>query len=118
MKKKFAANQRFLYGYLTENEVSLLKKQIQFNSAWIDRCINVIDLLVNKEKCPKDANTLIALRVRLKIMIDESDTFRKVLWQYRKWLASHCYEGLDAATFLLSRIKSRQQAGVVQEAMG
>lgn len=110
MKKKSATNQQFIRGFLTESEVSLLKKQIQYNSNWIDRYIKVIDLLVNKEKCPKDANTLVALRQRLKIMIDESDTFRKVLWQYRQWLASQCHEGLDAATFLLGRIKSRQQA--------
>ena len=117
MKKKFATNQKFIRGYLTENEVDLLKKQIQFNSNWIDRYIKVIDLLVNKEKCPKDANTLVALRERLKIMTDESDTFRKVLWQYRQWFVIQCSEGLDAVTFLLGRIKSREQALIAQEAM-
>lgn len=114
MQKKTAANKRFLRGFLTEKEVNLLKTQIRFNSDWIDRCIKIIDLLVNKEKCPKDANTLLSLRQRLKIMIDESDTFRKVLWRHQQWLFNHCDEALDASAFLIGKIKSRKQALIAQ----
>ncbi len=117
MKEKITADQKFIRGFLTDKEVMLLRKQIQFNSNWIDRYITVIDLLVNKEKCPKDANTLVALRERLKIMIDESDTFRKVLWRHQQWLSTHCDEGLDAVSFLVGRIKSRRQALIAQLAM-
>lgn len=110
MKKKTTGRKKFSRGFLSEKEVSLLKKQIQFNSNWIDRYIKVIDLLVNKEKCPKDANTLVALRERLKVMIDESDTFRMVLWKHNQLLARHGEEDLDAISFLVGRIKSRKQA--------
>ena len=117
MNKNASGNKKFHYGFLSEREVSLLKKQIRFNSNWIDRCIKVIDLLVNKEKCPKDANTLTALRTRLRIMLDESDTFRKVLWNHNQLVAKHSVEELDAASFLIGRIKSRNQAMIAQLAM-
>ncbi len=117
MKKKNNANQKTFCGFLTEKEVVLLKKQIQFNSAWVDRYIKVIDLLINKEKCPKDANTLLSLRRRFQIALDESDTFRKVLWRHQQWLSTHCDESLDAVSFLVGRIKSRKQALIAQLAM-
>ena len=113
MKKKFPAN-KLNSSFLTEQEINLLKKQIRFNSECIDRYIYVIDLLVNKEKCPKDANTLASLRKRLQIAIDESDTFRKVLWRHEQWLSSHCDESLDAVSFLVDKIKSREQALIAQ----
>ena len=116
MKKKIAANKKFIRGFLTEQEVNLLKRQIRFNSAWIDRYIQVIDLLVNKEKCPKDADTLLSLRQRLRIMVDESDTFRHVLWKHQQWLYAHCDENLDASSFLIDKIKSRKQALIAQMA--
>lgn len=100
---------------LTESEVDLLSKQIRYNSEWIDRYIKVIDLLVNKEKCPKDASTLTRLRHRLQIAMDESDTFRKVLWRHKK--SSHSDDGIAAMSFLISQIKSRRQALMVQSAM-
>jgi len=117
MKKKIVANKKFTRGFLTEQEISLIKRQIRFNSEWIDRYIKVIDLLVNKEKCPKDANTLSSLRNRFKIMIDESDTFRHVLWKHQQWLYAHCDESLDASAFLIDKIKSRKQALIAQMAM-
>ena len=43
-------------GFLTESDVSLLRDQIKKNSGTIDRYIQIIDLLINKEQCPKDAN--------------------------------------------------------------
>ena len=116
MKKKSDVK-KFFRGFLSEVEASLLKKQIQFNSKCIDHYIKVIDLLVNKEKCPKDANTLVTLRERLKIMIDESDTFRRVLWNHNRHVNESYEEGLDAVSFLVGQIKSRRQALIAQLAM-
>ena len=105
-------------GFLTEREVALLQKQIRFNSLLIDYYIEIIDLLVNKERCPKDANTLLRLRKRLEIAIAESDTFRKVLWKHTQLVEqSMPQEYLDAASFLVDRIKSRKFALIAQDAM-
>src|SRR3989338_11074425 len=73
-------------GSISEREVALLSKQIRSNSVVMDRIIETIDLLANKEGCPKDANTLAALRHRLHIAIQENDTFRKVLWRHTQWI--------------------------------
>ena len=105
-------------GFLTEREVALLQKQIRFNSTLIDYYIETIDLLVNKERCPKDANTLLRLRKRLEIAIAESDTFRKVLWKHVQMVEQSIPQGsLDAASFLVDRIKSRKFALIAQDAM-
>ena len=107
------------FGFLTEREVRVLHAQIRNNSLAIDRYIEVIDLLINKERCPKDANTLAYLRERLAIAIAENDTFRKVLWRHMKVIESQAsLEGvLDAASFLVSQIKSRKSALMAQLAM-
>jgi hypothetical protein len=105
-------------GFLTEREVLLLQKQIHFNSTLIDGYIETIDLLVNKERCPKDANTLLRLRKRLEIAIAESDTFRKVLWKHMQMVEQAMpQDALDAATFLVDRIRSRKFALIAQDAM-
>ncbi len=117
MKKNIKAIVKISQAPLNEREVALLKKQIQFNSKCIDRFIKVIDLLVNKEKCPKDANTLLSLRKRLQITLDESDTFRKVLWRHQQWISNHFEEDMDATSYLLSRIRGREQALIAQMAM-
>ncbi len=101
---------------LTDKEIALLSRQIRYNSQAIDRFIRVIDLLVNKEKCPKDANTLLALRVRMSVAINENDTFRKVIWRHKKALDKTTNESLDAASFLISCIKIRNQALIAQAA--
>ena len=107
----------FARGILTDREVEIVTKQIRFNSSAIDRYIKTIDLLVNKEKCPKDANTLAWLRQRLSIAIDESDTFRQVLWRHKRMTAAQVCEDMDATSFLLGCIKTRNQALIAQAAM-
>ena len=105
-------------GFLTDREVELLQKQIRFNSVLIDYYIETIDLLVNKERCPKDANPLVRLRKRLEIAIAESDTFRKVLWKHVQMVEqARPQDVLDATTFLIDRIKSRKFALIAQDAM-
>ena len=106
-------------GFLNEGEVRILEKQIQANSLIIGRYIEVIDLLVNKERCPKDANTLLRLRTRLAVAIAENDTFRRVLWRHAQLTeASAPTDGdREATAFLVSRIKLRKQALIAQAAM-
>ena len=106
-------------GVLTERQVEVLRNQIRSNSLLIDHYIEVIDLLINKERCPKDANTLARLRNWLNIAISENDTFRRVLWRHMQWIQnqSPVDDGLDATSFLIGRIKSRERALIAQMAM-
>jgi hypothetical protein len=110
--------QKLKPGFLNDREVALLQKQIRYNSVLIDYYIETVDLLVNKERCPKDANTLLRLRKRLEIAIAESDTFRKVLWKHMQLIEqTRPYDTLDAASFLVDRIRSRKYALIAQDAM-
>jgi len=106
-------------GILTEREVEVIHRQIRNNSLAIDHCIEVIDLLVNKERCPKDANTLAWLRERLSVAVAENDTFRKVIWRHTQLVQSQTlYDGdSEAAAFLIGQIKSRERALIAQMAM-
>ncbi|OGW85283.1 MAG: hypothetical protein A3C35_04970 [Omnitrophica bacterium RIFCSPHIGHO2_02_FULL_46_11] len=117
--KQFKTNSKLLRGFLTEREVELLHRQIRINSIAMDRYIQTIDLLANKEKCPKDANTLMYLRSQLSIAIAENDTFRKVLWRHAQCVESQLSSDsdLDAASFLVGRINSRRKALMAQMAM-
>lgn len=118
-KKKTKCSPKIFPGVLADREVQLIRRQIRGNSLAIDRCIEVIDLLINKERCPKDANTLAYLRKRLEIAIAENDTFRRVLWQHAQLAESRgSMDGTsDAASFLLNQIRSRRQALIAQMAM-
>ena len=110
--------EQWVPSFLNDREVALLQKQIRVNSLLIDYFIEIIDLLANKERCPKDANTLLRFRKRLEIAIAESDTFRKVLWKHVQIVEqSMPQDGFDAASFLVNRIKSRKFAQIAQAAM-
>lgn len=65
---------------LTEKESEILRVQIRKNSRLIHDYLMRIDLLVNKEKYPQDAVFIKKLRRRLELLMDENDTFRKVVW--------------------------------------
>ncbi len=115
--QKIKIGERQTRGFLTEREVELLMKQVRYNSVLIDHYIKAIDMLVNKEICPKDANTLIFLRNRLSVAIAESDTFRKVLWKHKQMKASEVCEGdIAAMAFLINRIQTRKKAFIAQMA--
>ena len=113
-KPKTAAN--LPSSFLTEREVQVICNQIRNNSHAIDRYIETIDLLINKERCPKDANTLLYLRERLTIAVAENDTFRRVLWRHMQIVESRFPSGetFDAALFLIGQIKSRKSALMAQ----
>ena len=105
-------------GFLTDREVTLLQKQIRNNSSLINYHIEIIDLLANKERCPKDANTLLRFRKRLEIAMAESDIFRKVIWSHLQLVEqAKPLDSLDAESFLVDRIKSRKYALIAQAAM-
>jgi hypothetical protein len=123
MKKKTSRNSKKKRnkkpGFLTDSDVRLLRHHVRLNSISIDRTIKTIDLLINKERCPQDANTLLHLRKKFDVAVSENDTFRKVIWKHLKMVEERQAptESLDPISFLVSRIKSRNQALIAQAAM-
>ncbi|PIQ85089.1 MAG: hypothetical protein COV74_10860 [Candidatus Omnitrophica bacterium CG11_big_fil_rev_8_21_14_0_20_45_26] len=105
---------------LSPRQEQLIKTQIRKNSKVIDFLIERIDLLINREKCPKDANTLLMFRKRLNIAMAENDTFRHVLWLHQhhqfKWRTLP-KDLPDPVTFLVNRIKTRQQTAIASLCM-
>ena len=104
-------------GFLMEWEVNVLRTQIRKNSKVIECLIEKVDLLANKERCPKDANTLRSFRKRLAVSLAENDTFRRVLWRHTQLTQPSVQEScLDPISFLVSRIKARELAQIAEEA--
>ncbi|MCB9799533.1 MAG: hypothetical protein H6757_02100 [Candidatus Omnitrophica bacterium] len=64
---------------LTPEETRILKRQIRRNSITINEMVARLDLLVNKEKYPHREDFINKLRDRLEVLMDENDTFRRVL---------------------------------------
>lgn len=106
-------------GFLTQEEVAILKTQIRRDSLVIGHLVRAIDLLVNQERCPEDANLLLSLRRRLAIAIEENDTFRRVLWRHIQMTepARAAISLLDPVSFLIHQIKSRERRMLAQAAM-
>ncbi len=105
---------------LTEKQEKIIRTQIRRNSHLIGLLIQKIDLLANREKCPKDANTVVRFRKQLAIEIEENDNFRKVFWKHLQVKESwrKLPEDLpDPLTFLVERIRSRQKALIAQLCM-
>lgn len=67
---------------LTGEEARIVKDQIRRNTRLIDQYIDRLDLLVNKERYPQQAVFLHKIRRRLELLMEENDTFRKVLWRH------------------------------------
>ena len=67
---------------LTTEEAKILKQQIRKNAVLIDDHINRLDLLLNKERYPQNAVFIGKIRNRLLLLMDENNTFRKVLWKH------------------------------------
>ena len=65
----------------TSEETRIIKSQIRKNMAVIDQHIRRIDLFVNHERHASRAGLVERLRDRLLILMEENDTFRKVLWR-------------------------------------
>ncbi len=70
---------------LTQEETRIIRKQIRQNAAIADQYVAKLELFVNKERYPSNAVFIQKIRRRLEILMEENDTFRKVLWkQYQK----------------------------------
>ncbi len=65
----------------TSEETRIIKNQIRKNMAVIDLHIRRIDLFVNYERHMSRAGLIEQLHERLEILMEENDTFRKVLWK-------------------------------------
>ena len=105
-------------GHLTPHQEKIIRTQIRKNSLVIDQLLSKVDLLINRERCPKDANTLLSLRKRLSISMEENDNFRKVLWKHLQ-VSAH-WKTMpdnvpDPISFVLERIKSRKRSLISQE---
>jgi hypothetical protein len=59
----------------------IVKNQIRRNMVVIDEHIRRIDLFVNHERHASRAGLIEHLRERLEVLMEENDTFRKVLWK-------------------------------------
>ncbi len=107
-------------GWLDKWEEYIIRDQIRKNSFVIESLIQKIDLLANRERCPKDANTLLKLRKRLTVSIEENDTFRKVLWKHQQMKETwRTMPGStpDPIAFLIGRIKERRYKLIAQACM-
>ena len=71
---------------LTGEEIRILKVQISKNSEKVGEYVSRLDLLVNKERYPHKAVFIEKIRRRLELLMEENDTFRKVLWRHYQTL--------------------------------
>lgn len=67
---------------LTTEEIKIIKQQIRKNSTVIDAYVDRLDLFINKERYPHRAVFIEKIRRRLFLLMEENDTFRKVLWKH------------------------------------
>lgn len=66
----------------TPEEIRIVKKQIQSNGKVIHEILMRLDLLVNREKYPHQAVFIEKIRRQLFLLMEENDTFRKVLLRH------------------------------------
>ena len=67
---------------LTEEEQRIVRTQIRRNSQVIQGLIRKIDLFANVENNPDRDKFLLEIREKLELLMQENDTFRKVLWRH------------------------------------
>ncbi len=72
-------------GVLTPRETEILRCQIRKNTEVIDSYVGRIDLFVNREKYPKGEGFIQKIRRRMFLLMEENDTFRRVLWRHLQW---------------------------------
>ena len=68
----------------TPHEVEIIRKQIRKNADVIDSYIRRLDLFVNKETHPNRQVFVKRIRERMFLLMEENDTFRRVLWRYHQ----------------------------------
>lgn len=81
---------------LTHKEKDIIRKQIKQNSRLVEAYLERLDLLVNKEKYPQEATFIKKMRRRLDLLIEENDTFRKVLWKHFQSESLHGKQSSDS----------------------
>ena len=67
---------------LTPCELEIIKKQIRKNSLVVESYVERIDLFVNAEKYPPQETFIQKLRERMSLLMEENDTFRRLLWRH------------------------------------
>ena len=67
---------------LTSAEVRIIQRQIRGNAEVIDSYVRRIDLFVNQERYPKEEKFIRRLRERMNLLMEENDTFRRLLWRH------------------------------------
>jgi hypothetical protein len=73
----------------TSEEMHIVKNQIRRNMLVIDEHIRRIDLFVNHERHASREGLIEHLRERLGVLMEENDTFRKVLWKQYQTLGAN-----------------------------
>ena len=63
----------------TSEEIRIVKNQIKSNNKVIQQTLMRLDLLVNREKYPAQAVFIEKIRRQLFLLMEENDTFRRVL---------------------------------------
>lgn len=66
----------------TRQEMAILRQQIRKNAEVIDTYIRRIDLFVNQEKYPQREAFIQKIRRRMFLLMEENDTFRRVLCRH------------------------------------
>lgn len=67
---------------LTRAELEIILRQIRKNAAVVDDYVDRIHLFVNHEKYPRREPFVERLRKRMFLLMEENDTFRRVLWEH------------------------------------
>lgn len=67
---------------LDEKQLAIIHEQIRKNSAVINDHVARIDLFVNMEGHSRRTQFVVRLRKRMFLLMDENDTFRRVLWKH------------------------------------
>lgn len=67
---------------LTPGELEIIKKQIRKNADVIDSYVKRLDLFVNQERYPKQEKFVKKIRDRMFLLMEENDTFRRLLGRH------------------------------------
>lgn len=67
---------------LTPFETEIIQRQIRRNAAIIDDYVKRLDILVNQEKYPRREAFIQKIRERMFLLMEENDTFRRLLWRH------------------------------------
>jgi len=67
---------------LNLTEFEIIKAQIRRNAAVIDGYVEKIHLFVNQEKYPHRESFIEKIREKMFLLMEENDTFRRVLWDH------------------------------------